>query len=92
MCKQLSSGDERNQVHKRQGSTVLLLSEERDSSVNLESVNALLHRELAAWVPSPRFPGVLQLQLTEKGVEYTNHRSRGFLRCMPHGSGYANRL
>lgn len=92
MCKCLSSGDERNQVHRRQGSAVFLMSEERDASVNRESVNALISRELATWVPSERFPGVQQLQLTAKGLEYIAHKSRGYLRCMKYTDGHVNRL
>jgi hypothetical protein len=76
MLKLMVEGDERNQVHRRQGSTELLLSDERDLSVNAETVRALLGRELAEWVPSARFPEVQELKITEAGLAYASQRAR----------------
>lgn len=76
MLKLMVEGDERNQVHRRQDSTELLLSEERDSAVNAETVRALQNRELVEWVPSSRFPKVEELKITEAGIAYASQRAR----------------
>lgn len=80
LCHLLVQNDERNCVHRHANSRELVMSAERDLSVNPANVTALISQGLATWEQSARFPQMLQLVITQEGVQCAKRGSTGYLR------------